>query len=57
MSKLMLAFLLLCSLAIYSPASVRDFSYQHAGELVWRLKTALYTVDRILPNFMRFSGS
>jgi hypothetical protein len=57
MSKLMFGFLLLCSVAIYNPTGVRDFATQHAGELTWQLKHAIYTLDRMLPSFMRFSGS
>lgn len=57
MSKLMLAFLLLCSLTIYNPQGVRNFTRQHAGELSAQFKSALYTVDRMLPNFMRFGRS
>jgi hypothetical protein len=53
----MFAFLLLCSMAIYNPESVRDFASQHASELTWQLKSALYTVDRMLPSFLRFSRS
>jgi len=55
MSKLMFGFLLLCSLTIYNPEGVRDFTVQHASELSWQFKSALYTVDRMLPAFMRFS--
>lgn len=57
MSKVMFIFLLLCSIAIYNPTGVRDFTTQHASELTWQVKHALYTVDRMLPSFMRFSGS
>jgi len=57
MSKLMFGFLLLCSMAIYNPTGVRDFATQHATELTWQFKNALYTVDRMLPSFMRFRGS
>ena len=53
----MFIFLLLCSIAIYNPTGVRDFTTQHASELTWQVKHALYTVDRMLPSFMRFSGS
>ena len=56
-SKAMFAFLLLCSMTIYNPEGVRDFASQHASELTWQLKSALYTVDRILPGFLRFSRS
>ena len=57
MSKVMFAFLLLCSMAMYNPESVRVFVTQHAHELTWQIKSALYTVDRMLPSFMRFSRS
>jgi hypothetical protein len=53
----MFAFLLLCSMAIYNPEGVRVFATQHATELTWQLKSALYAVDRMLPSFMRFSRS
>ena len=55
MSKLMFGFLLLCSMAMYNPEGVRDFTTQHASELSWQLRSALYSVDRMLPSFMRFS--
>jgi hypothetical protein len=55
MSKLMFAFLLLCSVAIYNPAAMRDFARQHATELSWQLKSALYAVDRLMPGFIRFT--
>ena len=55
MSKLMFGFLLLCSVVMYNPEGVRDFTTQHASELTWQLKSALYSVDRMLPSFMRFS--
>jgi hypothetical protein len=54
-SKLMFGFLLLCSMVMYNPEGVRDFTTQHASELTWQLKNALYSVDRMLPSFMRFS--
>ena len=54
MSKLMFGFLLLCSMAIYNPTGVRDFAQQNASALTSQLKSALYTVDRMLPNFLRF---
>jgi hypothetical protein len=57
MSKVMFGFLLLCSMAIYNPEGVRVFATQHAQELTWQLKSALHTVDRMLPSFMRFSRS
>jgi hypothetical protein len=53
-SKAMFAFLLICSMAIYNPEGVRDFTTQHASELTWQLKSALYAVDRMLPSFLRF---
>ena len=55
MSKLMFGFLLLCSMTMYNPEGVRDFTTQHASELSWQLKNALYSVDRMLPRFMRFT--
>ena len=55
MSKLMFGFLLLCSMAMYNPEGVRDFTTQHASELSWQLRSVLYSIDRMLPNFMRFS--
>lgn len=57
MSKLMFGFLLACSMAMYNPEGVRDFTSQHATELSWQLRHALYSVDRMLPQFMRFSRS
>lgn len=54
MSKLMFGFLLMCSFAIYNPEGVRDFTKQHATELVLQFKSALYAVDRLLPRFVRF---
>ena len=55
MSKLMFGFLLLCSMTMYNPEGVRDFTTQHATELTWQLKNVLYGVDRMLPHFMRFT--
>lgn len=40
---------------IYNPEGVRDFANYNATALGWQLRSALYTVDRMLPNFMRFS--
>jgi hypothetical protein len=57
MSKAMFGFLLLCSMAIYNPEGARNFATQHASELTWQLKNALYTVDRMLPSFLRYSRS
>ena len=57
MSKFMFGFLLLCSMAIYNPEGVRDFAQQNAGALSWQLKNALYSMDRMLPSFMRFGRS
>jgi hypothetical protein len=55
MSKLMFAFLLLCSLVIYNPESARDFAAQHANEIGSQAKQMLYALDRMMPSFMRFS--
>ena len=54
MSKLMFGFLLLCSMAMYNPEGVRDFTTQHASELSVQLKSTLYSIDRMLPSFIRF---
>jgi hypothetical protein len=54
MSKLMIGFLLLCSMTIYNPEGVRDFANQNANTLSWRLKSALQTMDRMLPSVLRF---
>jgi hypothetical protein len=53
-SKLMLGFLLLCSMAIYNPEGVRDFAHQNASAFSSELRSALYTMDRMLPSFLRF---
>ena len=55
MSKLMFAFLLACSMAMYNPAGIRDFAKYQAPELTWQIKNGLYSVDRMLPSFMRFT--
>ena len=57
MSKLMFAFLLICSAVIYNPEAIRSFANYHSSELTWQFRNALYTVDRMLPSFMRFSRS
>jgi hypothetical protein len=57
MSKLMLAFALICSAVIYNPTGLRDFAHRYSGELSMHLKGALYAVDRMLPGFMRFGRS
>ena len=57
MSKLMFGFLLLCSMTMYNPEGVRDFTAQHASELTWQFKNVLYSIDRMLPRFMRFTRS
>jgi len=44
-------------MAIYNPEGARNFATQHASELTWQLKNALYTVDRMLPSFLRYSRS
>jgi hypothetical protein len=54
-SKLMFGFMLLCSVVIYNPEAIRGFTIEHASELTSQLKGALYTLDRLLPSFMRFS--
>jgi hypothetical protein len=56
-SKLMFGFLLLCSMTMYNPEGVRDFTTQHASELTWQFKNVLYSIDRMLPRFMRFTRS
>jgi hypothetical protein len=53
----MFGFLLLCSMTMYNPVGVRDFTTQHASELSWQVKGALYSIDRMLPQSMRFSRS
>jgi hypothetical protein len=53
MSKLMFGFLMLCSVALYNPQGVRDFVNHNASEMGWQLKGALYSVDRMLPSFLR----
>jgi hypothetical protein len=55
MSKLMFAFLMACSIAMYNPAGIRDFAKYQAPELAWQIKNGLYSVDRMLPSFMRFT--
>ena len=55
MSKLMFAFLLLCSLVIYNPEGARDFAAQHGNEIGSQAKQVLYALDRMMPSFMRFS--
>ena len=57
MSKLMFAFLLLCSAAIYNPQGVRDFVKLHASEMSWQIKSAVQNLDQLLPSFLRFGRS
>ena len=55
MSKLMFAFVLVCSALLYNPDGLRDFAKMRAPEIGWHLKNAALAVDRLLPSFMRFT--
>jgi hypothetical protein len=57
MSKLMLMFLLFCSVTIYDPKGTIEFLAPHASQIGWQLKYALLNADQLLPNFMRFGRS
>ena len=54
MSKLMFAFVLVCSAVMYNPEGLRDFAKQHASDITWEVKYTLHAIDRMLPSFMRF---